>query len=86
MKEFITSFYSFDYVAKEMEPPSSHEDEKNNLLIQESSESNSQVTKPKQKRIPPIVNELPASESNSEAEKEIENLLQDDHYDIVIEK
>ena len=46
MKEVVTSIYSFDYVAKEIEPPSSHEDEKNNLLSQESSESNSEVTKP----------------------------------------
>ena len=86
MKEFVTSCYSFNYVAKDIELPSSHEDEKNNLLTQESSESNSEAFKPKQKRIPPIVNESPASESNSEAEKEKENLLQDDHYDIVIEK
>ena len=37
-------------------------------------------------KIPPIVNESPASESDSEAAKEKENLLEDDHYDIVIEK
>ena len=42
--------------------------------------------KPEYRKIPPIVNESPASESDSEAAKEKENLLEDDHYDIVIEK
>ena len=62
MKEFVISLYSFDYVAKETEPSSSCENEEINLLIQESSESDSEVAKEK------------------------ENLLEDDHYDIVIEK
>ena len=38
MKESVTSLYSFDYVAKEAEPSSS-------VLIQESSESDSEIAK-----------------------------------------
>lgn len=38
MKEFVTSLYSLDYVAKEAEPSSS-------VLIQESSESDSEIAK-----------------------------------------
>ena len=33
-----------------------------------------------------MANESSASESDSEADKEKENLLEDDHYDIVTEK
>lgn len=37
MKEFVTSLYSFDYVAKETEPASSSDKEDEiNLFIQES--------------------------------------------------
>lgn len=37
MKEFVTSLYSFDYVAKETEPSSSSDKEDEiNLFIQES--------------------------------------------------
>ena len=38
MKEFVTSLYSFDYVAKETEPSSSSSDKEDeiNLFIQES--------------------------------------------------
>ena len=35
MKVFVTSLYSFDYVAKETEPSSSDEEEEINLPIQE---------------------------------------------------
>ena len=36
MKEFVTSLYSFDYVAKETQPSLSDEEEEINLLIEES--------------------------------------------------
>ena len=36
MKEFVTSLYSFDYVAKETEPSSSDKEDEINLFIQES--------------------------------------------------
>ena len=61
------------------------EEEEINLLIQESSESVGEAAKPKKKK-KPMVNESSASESDSEVDKEKENLLEDDHYDIVIEK
>ena len=86
MKESLTSLYSFDYTAKETEPSSEEEKEEINLLLQESSESNSGVAKPEKKEKPPMINELSASECDSEVDKEEENVLEDDHYDAVIEK
>ena len=50
MKEFVTSLYSFDYVAKETEPSSSNEEEEIHLLLQKSSESDDEVAKPKKKK------------------------------------
>lgn len=47
MKEFVTLLSTFDYVAKDTEPSSSGEEDKINLLIQESSESNTVVAKAK---------------------------------------
>ena len=84
-KEFVNSLHSFDYVANKTEPSSSDEEEVN-LLMQESSESNSDVAKPKRKKKYPTVNEMSALVSDSEVDKEKENLLKDDYYDIVIEK
>ena len=37
MKEFVTSLFSLDYIAKETEPSSSDEDKEINLIIQKSS-------------------------------------------------
>ena len=37
MKEFVTSLFSFDYIAKETEPLSSDEEKEINLIIQKSS-------------------------------------------------
>lgn len=77
MKEFVTSLYSFDYVAKEIEPLSSSDKEDEiNVFIQES--------QPNQKRRKSI-SEASASESDSEVDKEKKN-IEDDHHDIVIEK
>ena len=45
MKEFVTSLYSYEFIAKETEPLSS--DEEIDLLIQESSESDSELVNPK---------------------------------------
>ena len=45
MKEFVTSLFSFNFVAKGAEPSSSGKEEEINLLIQESSESGSEVDK-----------------------------------------
>ena len=45
IKEFITSLYSYEFIAKETEPLSS--DEEINLIIQDSSERVSEVVKPK---------------------------------------
>lgn len=45
MKKSVTSLFSFDFVAKEAEPSSSGKEEEINLLIQESSESGSEVDK-----------------------------------------
>ena len=45
MKKFVTSLFSFDFVAKEAEPSSSGKEEEINLLIQESSVSGSEVDK-----------------------------------------
>ena len=45
MKEFVTSFYSFDYITKKTEPSSSDEEDEINLHIQKSSESDSEVAK-----------------------------------------
>ena len=45
MKEFVTSLFSFNFVAKRAEPSSSGKEEEINLLIQESSESGSEVDK-----------------------------------------
>ena len=45
MKEFVTSLYSYEFIAKETEPLSS--DKEIDLLIQESSESDSELVNPK---------------------------------------
>ena len=37
MKEFVTSLFSFDYIAKETEPLSSDEEKEINLIMQKSS-------------------------------------------------
>ena len=47
-KEHVTSLYSYKFIAKEREPLSS--DEEINLLIQESSQGDSEVVKPKKRR------------------------------------
>ena len=86
MKEFVTSYYSLDYKSKETEPASSEDEEMINLLIQESSESKSEVVKTKKKKQPFMLNELSASESDSEVDKEKENLIEDSNYNIAIEK
>lgn len=57
-----------------------------NLLIQESPESDIEVAKPKKKNKPLMANESSASESDSELNKEKENLFEDNHCDIVIKK
>ena len=44
-KEHVTSLYSYKFIEKEIEPSSS--DEEINLLIQESSQGDSEVVKPK---------------------------------------
>ena len=85
MKEFITSLYSFDYVAKETRPPSSDEKEEINLLVQGSFQSDSEKVKPKKKRKPSLLNESVVPESDSEVHKEKGN-LDDDHCDIVTER
>ena len=73
-------------MAKKTEPSSSGEEEEINLFIPESSENDSEVAKPKKQKKPPMVNESSASESISQVDNRKEDVFEDDHYDIKIEK
>ena len=80
MKEFVTSLYSYEFIAKETEPLSS--DEEIDLLIQESSESDSELVNPKKKKSHHMIDESSASEDE---DKDEENCREYELYDIVIE-
>ena len=81
MKEFVTLLYSYEFIAKETEPLSS--DEEIDLLIQESSESDSELVNPNKKKKHHMIDESSASEDE---DKDEENCREYELYDIVIEE
>ena len=81
MKEFVTSLYSYEFIAKETEPLSS--DEEIDLLIQKSSENDTELVNPKKKKKHHMIDESSASEDE---DKDEENCREYELYDIVIEE
>ena len=64
-KEFMTSLYSYEYEPQTETSPSDDEEEID-LIIEELSDDNSEVVKPKKKRKLPVIDETSESEKDDE--------------------